>query len=299
MAALHLSVIVIMAHLTPNVLTLSCYTCKEDCAKNILPVVQCNKTETACVTYEIDRFHVIRGCYSDSYVDFDCSIESMARFQCKLCTEDRCNIDLQEPLICRVCDWTYDSKCEIRQRCHVPFGTHHVYCYIVYHRLRGFNYGCTHEAPADVETILNEDKYHMVHMKCDGHDCNDEIRFLKVDKLFEPYRMCYGCYLGDCGQITCPDPFHKYGMFCYKDITRDVRGCMSNLTDYEIEAGFEGRAFIHCHTNWCNDDRYESNLVCNDQQGFGRYCSTREPKQQCVSYWGKGVREMNISYLTG
>lgn len=284
MAVLPIAFLFLLLLLKPSS-SLKCYSCKDDCAKNTVPLVRCSANETYCVTLETDRYHVVRGCYSDSDTEYECTVEARARMECQLCFEDGCNMDYQEPLICRVCDWTYQKSCPIRQRCHIPFGTHHVHCYILYSRLRGFNYGCTFEAPADVEAIIKDDIYSIVHVKCDAHDCNAEVKFIPADHMFDLYRMCYGCNQGHCGQINCPDPYHRYGMFCYRDEMRSESGCMSNLTDYEVVTGFEGRAFIICSTNYCNEN-LKAKRVCIDQRGYGRYCST--PGQQCVSFKGEG-----------
>lgn len=261
---------------------IKCYKCGKDCSQNNVPLVQCPKKVTQCVTSEIDRYRIERSCYSG----IPCSVQNLASLRCQLCNTDGCNMKAQEPLICRSCDWTQETECPVRKRCHIPYGTQHVFCYILYSRMQGFHYGCFHEAPAEVEFMMFNDFHQMLHHRCDGHDCNRVVDFLPKTGMFDSYRMCFGCDQGMCGHILCPNPYHKYGMFCYRDHLRQESGCMSNLTDVEVKAGFKGREFLYCAENWCNEnqDKNEVKLVCNDQEGYGRYCPTT--RGRCVSYKG-------------
>lgn len=264
--------------------SLKCYNCTQDCSKNVIPIVECATNETNCVTFEINRYSVVRGCLSQTYIEPECTVLAMASKQCQLCNTDACNMHYQEPLICRVCDWTLQTYCPIRRRCHIPFGTHQVHCYIVYSRLRGFNYGCSQEADSDVEMLMNEDIYRIVHIKCDAHDCNDEVKFLPTRHMFEEYRMCHGCDRGLCGHLVCPNPYDQLGMFCYLDKFREESGCLGNLTKEELAKGFAAKRFLICPTNYCNE-KLEAGLICNDEKGFDHFCPTTG--QQCISFRGE------------
>lgn len=275
---------------TSTVFALSCYRCKEDCAKGNIPLVPCGENETHCVTYEIDRYSVIRDCFQDSKLNYECSLENQALMKCSKCNTAGCNMDFQEPLICRVCDWTFESSCPRRQRCHIPFGTHHVRCYIVYSRLRGYNYGCNYEAPADVEEIISKDRFRILHMTCDAHDCNDAVRFLAGDKMFEPYRICTKCGIcpkcgtGRCGLTICKNPYSDYGMFCYREDFDYNVGCLGDLSEAEVAKLFDGRRVVICAESWCNTN-IEPTLHCHDQQGYPRFCFQKN--ERCVSFTGE------------
>lgn len=296
--------LILLLSITPSPSSaLKCYSCENTCADNHIPLVQC-RTKDHCVSYQVDRYRVIRGCLSDTTLSYKCTVEAQARMLCQLCNHaDGCNMEEVEPLICRSCDWTMEKTCPVRQRCHIPFGTHYVQCYTVYSRLWGFHYGCTFEAPNEVEAIIKNDTFSIVHRKCDAHDCNEEVTFLPVESMFDVYRFCYGCDRGDCGQINCLQPYHPYGMFCYRDQLLNKSGCLSDLFNplnssdpsesYNIQTGFHGGQFLICSTNWCNKD-LKSTLICNDQT---RNISCSTPGQECVSFKRKKTfRRPSLNY---
>lgn len=195
----------LLATTLPVVSSIKCVRCQQlECTNLNLKPEDCPLEVTACVSIltegwtEGHRFSIDRDCFLDKY-KMMCTSMHLANQTCNYCDhKDGCNVEQQESLICRQCEYTPGKEgfqCNHSVICQPMFRTVVPQCHASWaEAIDGSHFGCWHRMNRKARHLqLAKDLVNLRTLRCAANECNTGLDklFFNVTDLLEVRRFCY------------------------------------------------------------------------------------------------------------
>lgn len=286
---------------------IECIRCK-DCIKVGQLPEECPKDVKGCISIRnMKEGTITRDCFTKEFAA-TCDSYSISNGECLYCETDGCNMEVQDPLICRHCHWSLGPMgrtCNTTRVCMPAFRTSLMQCFVAfrfgtdewgfiisswelyYCRYdKGYIYGCVDEMGDEAKFLRTIDPMRILFSYCDSNECNSgaDKLFLDYKSLEDDTRVCIGCYNGNCGVKFCPI-LSRFNIFCAIDHTDyNSQQCLAYVTNERmIELKTIGQ-FIMCTNDGCNSKELKPLWRCH---GFNNSIHfIFKPLDACVTYIG-------------